>query len=566
MVSFGLQAGNRPTNSTQSTTFSQFRDKLMLGFKTSLVLQALKVHQMFKPSRSILLLFYMLLPLWVVSQPVDEDEENLLSFESPYHAIQAHLYYLSDNNYKPELSARAIYPKNNTGQNRVELAISLKQIFAAKGILPDEDRLPRNPNYIDTITGKHRYYLSPDVPGIYVQKSGQRWYYSKKSTEMIPGLHQELYPFGTDQLLKLIPDHSKKVFGMQLWKLVGILILIVAAVILHKFFTWLFDILLTRLAARLGHGRIAHSFIRPVAIPFSLFFIFLLLIVFVPLLQLPFRTNYYLLLIIKALLPLFMTIVFYKAADVVAYYLMRLAEKTESTLDDQLVPLVRRVMKIFVIVVGGLFALQNLNFDVTALIAGLSIGGLAFALAAQDTIKNLFGSLMIFIDKPFQIGQWIKTNEIDGEIEEVGFRSTRIRTFANSLITVPNGKLADMVIDNMGMRNYRRMQLNLTLVYGTSLDQMKTFVESIRQLVEKHPSIRKDNYQVHFTNISSYSYDILFYVYIVAPTWRDELNIRQDLLMSILELAEKQGLRFAFPTQTLLMENQKQQLEKDEKA
>jgi MscS family membrane protein len=527
----------------------------MFSFKTSLVLQGLKVHQMFKLFQ-ILVLLYLFFPFTVWGQIPEDDEENLLSFESPYHAIQAHLYYLNDNSYRPEFAARALYPKNKTGQSRKELAISLKQIYAAKGILPDADRLPRNPNYLDSITGKHRYYISPDLPGIYVQKSGQRWYYSKKSTELIPVLHKELYPFGTDQLLKLIPDHSRDVFGIQLWKLVGILILTIAAVILHKLFTWIFDLLLSRLATRLGHGRIAHSFIRPVAIPFSLFFIFLLLIVFVPLLQLPFRTNYYLLLVIKALLPLFMTIVFYKAADVVAYYLMKLAERTESTLDDQLVPLVRRVMKIFVIVVGGLFALQNLNFDVTALIAGLSIGGLAFALAAQDTIKNLFGSLMIFIDKPFQIGQWIKANEIDGEIEEVGFRSTRIRTFANSLITVPNGKLADMVIDNMGMRNFRRMQVNLTLVYGTPLDQIRTYVESLRQLIEGHPKTRKDNYQVHFNNMSSYSYDILFYVYLAAPTWREELNIRQEILMGILELAEKQGIKFAFPTQTLLLDQQ----------
>jgi MscS family membrane protein len=507
--------------------------------------------------RTCFLVFALLLPvLQGYGQPTSEDEdmENLLSFESPYHVIKAHLYYLSEETFDLEQASKTIYPKQQTGLSRGDLAISLKQIFAAKGVMPDEDKIPRDPNFIDSTTQRHRYYLSPNLPGVYVQKSGGRWYYSRRTAELIPALHKELYPFGTDTLLKLVPTHSKKYFGIHAWQYVGILILVVVSVFLHKLFTWIFDILLSRVAMRLGHERIAHKFIRPVAIPFSLFVIFLLLIVFVPVLQLPFRTNYYVLLFIKALLPLFITIVFYKIADVVAYYLMKLAERTESTLDDQLVPLLRRIMKIFVIIMGGLFALQNLNFDVTALIAGLSIGGLAFALAAQDTIKNLFGSLMIFIDKPFQIGQWIKANEIDGEIEEVGFRSTRIRTFANSLITVPNGKLADMVIDNMGMRNYRRMQLTLNVEYGTSASKMKQFVEGLREIITNHPNTRKDNYQVSFNNLSAYSYDVLFYVYLSAPTWRDELALRQELIMSILHLAERLEIPFAFPTQKLLME------------
>lgn len=506
-------------------------------------------------------ILFLLPMLHVVGQPLSEDEdmEHLLSFESPYHVIKSHLYYLSEESFDLDQAASTIYPKQQTGRTRAELAISLKQIFAAKGILPDEDKLPRNPNFKDSITQRHRYYLSPNLPGVYVQKSGNRWYYSRRTAELIPELHKELYPFGTYKLLKLVPAHSKKYFGIHAWQYVGILIIVATSVLLHKLFTWLFNILLSRIAMRLGQERIAHTFIRPVAIPFSLFVIFLLLIVFVPVLQLPFLTNHYLLLLIKALLPLFITIVFYKLADVIAYYLFKLAERTESTLDDQLVPLVRRIMKVFVIIMGGLFALQNLNFDVTALIAGLSIGGLAFALAAQDTIKNLFGSLMIFIDKPFQIGQWIKANEIDGEIEEVGFRSTRIRTFANSLITVPNGKLADMVIDNMGMRHYRRMQLTLNVEYGTPVAKMKQFVEGLCIIITEHPSTRKDNFQVSFNNLSSYSYDVLFYVYLSAPTWRYELALRQELILSILHLAERLEIPFAFPTQKVLMEEIAQQ-------
>ncbi len=509
----------------------------------------------------VLLFIVLLSPLKIQAQWTDEDEDiaNLIKLESPYHTIKAHLYYLDEDTFNTSLSGKTIYPKQNTGFTKAELAVKLKQIYTAKGLLPDEDRIPRDPNYTDSLTGKKRYYISKDLPGVYLQKYGNRWYYSRKSVEKIPDMHTELYPFGTAKLLKLVPAHSKTYFGIHLWQVVGVLILVICAVIFYKIFTWFFDLILSNVAYQVGHERIADKFIRPVAIPFSLFFIFLLLILFVPLLQLPFKTNYYLLLFIKALLPLFVTIVFYKIADVIAFYLMRLAERTESTLDDQLVPLVRRIMKIFVVIMGSLFALQNLNFDVTALVAGLSIGGLAFALAAQDTIKNFFGSLMIFIDKPFQIGQWIKAQEIDGEIEEVGFRSTRIRTFANSLITVPNGKLADMVIDNMGMRQFRRMNISLTIVYGTPVARIKQFVLGLRAIVDAHPKTRKDNYQISFNNLSAFSYDVLFYVFLLAPTWRDELTIRQELLVSILELAEKLEIEFAFPTQTLFLEGETQQ-------
>ena len=133
--------------------------------------------------------------------------------------------------------------------------------------------------------------------------------------------------------------------------------------------------------------------------------------------------------------------------------LKRRAEKTVSTLDDQLIPLLRKFLKAVVLVLGAVWILSRLDFNVTALLAGVSLGGLAFALAAQDTLKNMFGSLLIFLDKPFQVGDWIQADSIDGTVEEVGFRSTRVRTFANSVIYVPNGKLSDMMVNNMGMRN-----------------------------------------------------------------------------------------------------------------
>ena len=140
--------------------------------------------------------------------------------------------------------------------------------------------------------------------------------------------------------------------------------------------------------------------------------------------------------------------------------------------------------------------------------ATLSIGGLAFALAAQDTIKNFFGSLMIFVDKPFQVGQWITAPGIDGTVEEVGLRSTRIRTFSNSLIYVPNGKLADATIDNHGLRAYRRFSTQLAITYDTPPELIEVFVEGLRKIVLDHPTTWKDNFHIYMNDLNSHSLDI----------------------------------------------------------
>ena len=220
-----------------------------------------------------------------------------------------------------------------------------------------------------------------------------------------------------------------------------------------------------------------------------------------------------------------------------------------------MVPLLRKSLNTFVVIIGTLFVLRyGLQIDIVPLLTGLSIGGLAFALAAQDTIKNFFGSLMIFIDKPFQIGDWITSGDIDGTVEEVGFRSTRIRTFRNSLTYVPNGKVADAVIDNHGLRKFRRFSTQLAITYDTPPQLISLFVEGLRKIVEEHPYIKKDNYHVYLNDLGAFSINVMFYVFFEVPTWGDELRVRQEVLLKIIQLAESIGVRFAFPTQTLHME------------
>jgi MscS family membrane protein len=227
------------------------------------------------------------------------------------------------------------------------------------------------------------------------------------------------------------------------------------------------------------------------------------------------------------------------------------AAETDTKLDDQLVPLVRKSMKIFVAVGGVLFVLQNLQVDVGSLLTGLGIGGLAFALAAKETLANFFGSVMIFVDRPFQIGDWIVVGGSEGIVEEVGFRSTRIRTFYNSLITVPNATFTDAQIDNYGQREYRRTFTTLNLTYDTTPEQMQAFCEGIRAIIVANSHTRKDYYEVHMSAFGAHSLDVMVYFFFKVSSWTQELEERHNVYLEIMRLARELGVEFAFPTQTL---------------
>ena len=240
-----------------------------------------------------------------------------------------------------------------------------------------------------------------------------------------------------------------------------------------------------------------------------------------------------------------------RLVDVAADYWADLAEETDSKLDDQLVPLARTSGKIFVAVIGAAFVLQNLNVNITSLIAGLGIGGIAVALAARDSIRNLIGGATILADKPFQVGDWVVIGDFEGTVEQVGFRSTRIRTFADSLISMPNARITDTEVNNMGRRSWRRYSTTLGLAYYTDPDRIQAFVEGVRAIVLANPKMRHDYYIVEFITFADSSLNIMVYTFIEAADWNEEMRVRHIFNLDILRLAERLEVDFAFPTQTL---------------
>jgi len=216
------------------------------------------------------------------------------------------------------------------------------------------------------------------------------------------------------------------------------------------------------------------------------------------------------------------------------------------------------ILKIVKILLGGLglaAILQVWGINVTALIASLGLGGLAFALAAKDTASNLFGSFALLADKSIRIGEWIKVGETEGVVEAIGMRTTKIRSFQKSLITVPNQLVANTPIENFSRRGIRRIKMDVGLTYGTTREQVIKIVEEIKYMLHSHEGIsHQDTLLVNFNSFGDSSLNIFIYTFTSTANWDKYLDIREDVHFLIMQIVEDNGSSFAFPSQSIYVE------------
>lgn len=355
-----------------------------------------------------------------------------------------------------------------------------------------------------------------------------------------------------DYMKKNFPELITKSFLLENWQWLGIFIVIFIGLGVSKFITNIIKssigVVFKREALKMDVGTEAR-FIRPIRISLTSWGWW----IGISALGLPAEARLFLLVTVKVITAIAAIWAGYRLMDVVGNYLQGRAEKTENKFDDLLVPLVTRSLKTLFIAIGIVFIADIFALDINKLLAGLGIGGLAFALAAKDTISNVFGSLTILIDRPFQIGDWVTIGKADGSVESVGVRSTRIRTFHNSLITIPNSQLINATIDNWGARKYRRITSTLGLAYDTPPEKIDAFCEGVRELIRKHPYTRKDYYLVYFNGFGSTCLNIMLYCFVETPDWQTELREKHRLFSDIMRVAKKLKVEFAFPTQTLYL-------------
>jgi MscS family membrane protein len=343
---------------------------------------------------------------------------------------------------------------------------------------------------------------------------------------------------------------NKRSLLLENWQWIALLILVVIGAIIDKLIAWILSAWITHLLKRREDKptyKIKNTLLRPVGI-FAMAYFWSIAIT---LLDLPLQVLNILYFATQFVMAVSGVWTAYNAVDIVAGYFSAMAERTTTKFDDLLVRMLSRLLKILVVAFGLLFVADNFDIDITSLLAGVGIGGIALALAAKDTVENLFGSVTVLVDHPFEIGDWIKVGDLEGSVEDVGFRSTRIRTFYNSLISMPNSMLVNRPLDNMGRREYRRISTKLGIQYDTPPEKIDAFCEGIRELIRLHPYTRKDLYMVYLNEFADSSLNILLYVFHKTPDWTTELAERHRLFVDIVRLAKRLGVEFAFPTQTL---------------
>lgn len=500
--------------------------------------------------------FYGLLFVSFLSFGQEEGTEKL---STPYETVYTHLFNLQPATYNLQKSATTIYGK--APEEAADIALKIKQVLDGKGLRVNMASLPREANYLDTINGielKNRYVLFPNqLPQIAVEKIGENWYYSRETNQSIQQLYREVYPIWTEYLKKTIPNVGHlKVFSIELWQYLGAVVLLLLGAglffVLKKIIFWFLKTV-ERAVVRFAHNSMNDS-LRKLSRPLALLFVFFFLEKYLPILQFSIDINAVLLGGIHIAQTLLWIYVFLQFVEVLMDVYRSYSEKTESKLDDQLVPILKRLLRGLVIFVGVLKMLTIFGADVRTVIAGASIGGLAVALASQDTVKNLIGTFMIFLDKPFQIGDWIVGGGVEGTVEEVGFRSSRIRAADTSIFTIPNSKLSEIVINNKGLRKYRRYKTVLGIRYDTPPELIEAFVKGVRQIIEAHPETLTESYNVEFTGFGDSALQVLVNTYFLSLEWGVEQSSKHRLHIAIVKLAKALGVDFAFPSQTLMIE------------
>lgn len=466
---------------------------------------------------------------------------------TPRMAADSVFYWQEPARHDLVKAARCLDPAGRTLSDRQRLARTIKRVYDARGYDVARVTLSDQNQWVNA-AGQSIVAPHPALDTVVIARGEDgQWRWTAASLDQVEELGRELSYL---ELLaqRLPPWLQQEVAGVAYWQYLALLLVLFCGAVARKVVQFVAAERFASLAGRHGH-RWAQGLAVVLASPGALLVMAGLLRVTYPFLALPLSASSALAFGVRLLAILAVVWALYRLVDVLSAMMAEKAAKTDTKLDDQLVPLIRKSLKIFTVVAGSLFLLQNCNINVGSLLAGLGIGGVAIALAAKDTVANFFGSIMIFVDRPFQIGDWVKVEGAAGMVEEVGFRSTRIRTLQNSLLTVPNARFTEAQIDNLGQ--FRRTSVTIGLTYETTPEQMQSFVEGVRAIIQANPYTRKDCYEIHMSGFGAFALEVMLYFFLDVDSWSLELRERHNLFLEIMRLARALGVDFAFPTQTL---------------
>jgi len=445
-----------------------------------------------------------------------------------------------------------------------ELAVELKNILDRTELI-DPETIPDDPH-----AKPYVFLEAPEGDVIIQRQAGGEWLFTAETVAAIPALYRSLegkkivegVSPASETLSPGLWLRSKvpssllaTVFILELWQWLGLLGLALLGIIADRIVVFIAEAWVARwLRSRVA--KVEEIGLRKALRPLGLVAMALLWSAGLRFLYLSVSVLSVLEVAVRFVLATGAVWAAYRLVDIVAALLEERARQTHNRFDDLLVPLIRKSLKVFITAFGLVFIAETLEMDISSLLAGLGLGGLAVALAAQDAVKNLFGSLMILVDRPFSVGDWVVVGDFEGVVEEVGFRSIRIRTFYNSLITLPNSNLISSAVDNYGARRFRRWSTKLSITYDTPPATIEAFCEGVRELIRQGKITRKDSFQVYLSSFGESGLEVLLYVFFETGDWGEELAARHALGLEILRLAEELGVDFAFPTRTVWLHEQ----------
>ncbi|MBS9768248.1 MAG: mechanosensitive ion channel family protein [Flavobacteriaceae bacterium] len=502
--------------------------------------------------------------LWIVFFAVGtafgqvKDDAIKVDLSTPQSTLRTHFHFLDKEYYHPEKSAQTI--QGYKGKKAEELAIKIRKILKGRGLFVVVRKVPNNPNFMDTIRNEalHRYTLFPErMPQIYLEKVGDKWYYSEHTLLQIDKLYDEVFPWYAQKIQKILPKFQNESFwGIEIWKYLGVFLLLIFSILLFFISNKIIFLILAKVQKIISKivDNKATIILKKIARPLSFLLVITLIRGILPVLSIGLKFNTAVFFCVDLLFICFMIYLLLKIMNFVMLLYVNYTKTTNNKMDEQMIPILKHFLNIMVVFWGILQILSFLGVDSLKIMAGLSLGGLAVAFASQDTVKNFIGTIMIFVDKPFQIGDYIIAGDVEGTVEKVSFRSTILRAPDTSIFQITNSRLSEITVKNRGLLKYRRYMTELGLRYDTPPELVEAFVKGLRQIIEKHTGTLSDNYNVEFTGFGDSALLILMNVYFEDTNWAQEQKAKHTLHMAILKFANEIGVGFAFPSTTVMVE------------
>lgn len=349
-------------------------------------------------------------------------------------------------------------------------------------------------------------------------------------------------------------DWNLTVWNISLARLVLAIGIFILALLLRN---WLVRVLLKTLVAK-TKTTIDNEVFAVLQSPLEFLFLVVTFYLATQVLSLPADIDGILIPLIRSLVIFAIFWTLYRCVEPLSFVIDKVTLAVSTELTQALKNLFLKTVKFLILLIGLTAFLNEWGINVLALVASFGLVGAAIAFAAKDSVANIFGSLTIIFDNLFKQGDWIMTPEVEGTVEEVGARSTKIRIFSNALVTIPNGKLANSAIVNWSRMNQRRIKMRLALEYHTSREQVTQIRQRIKDYLQNHPEIETDGSKatmlVHLVEFNDSSIDILLYYFTKTTQWREWMRIREDNMLEFMKIIEQEGARFAFPSQQIYLE------------